>query len=103
MLTVGVAPAVTAMGAVPLTDVTGAVPEEAAVRRPCASTVNEVFVYEPAVTAVFARAMVPVLVMGPPVKPVPVATFVTVPLVGGAPEAAAVMRPWASTVIFARV
>ena len=33
----------------------------------------------PAVTAVSANAIVPVVVIGPPVKPVPVATLVTVP------------------------
>jgi hypothetical protein len=36
-------------------------------------------VYVPAVTAVFAKAIVPVVVIGPPVRPVPVATEVTVP------------------------
>ena len=36
-------------------------------------------VYEPAVTAVLASAIVPVVVIGPPVKPVPVATLVTEP------------------------
>ncbi len=35
------------------------------------------------VTAVLAKAMVPVVVMGPPVSPVPVAKFVTVPLPTG--------------------
>jgi hypothetical protein len=37
-------------------------------------------VYAPGVTAVFARATVPVVVIGPPVKPVPVPTDVTVPV-----------------------
>jgi hypothetical protein len=36
-------------------------------------------VYVPGVTLVFAREIVPVVVTGPPVKPVPVATEVTVP------------------------
>ena len=39
----------------PETDVTGAVPDEAAVRRPFASTVSEALVYDPAVTVVLAR------------------------------------------------
>jgi hypothetical protein len=56
----------------------------AAVRRPCASTVNVETIdaepYEAAVTVVLARLIVPVVVMGPPVKPVPVLTLVTVPL-----------------------
>jgi hypothetical protein len=34
--------------------VTGLVPEDAAVNRPCASTVNAPYVYDPAVTAVLA-------------------------------------------------
>jgi len=34
----------------------------------------------PGVTVVFARLIVPVVTIGPPVRPVPVATFVTVPL-----------------------
>ena len=57
----------------------------AAVKRPCASTVNVATVvalpYDPADTAVLARLIVPVVVIGPPVKPVPVAMLVTVPLV----------------------
>jgi len=44
MLTTGAVPAVTAIGPVPVTAVTGAAPEEAAVRRPFASTVSEVLV-----------------------------------------------------------
>ena len=54
-------------------------PFDAAVMRPCASTVMFVFVYDPATTVVFARDIVPVVVIVPPVKPVPVATEVTVP------------------------
>lgn len=54
-------------------------PLAAAVMRPCASTVMLAAVYVPAVTAVLAKAIVPVVVIGPPVKPVPVATEVTVP------------------------
>ena len=37
--------------------------------------------YVPAVTAVLASAIVPVDVIGPPVRPVPVATFETPPAV----------------------
>lgn len=55
-------------------------PLAAAVIRPWASTVMLAAVYVPAVTAVSANAIVPEVVMGPPVKPVPVATEVTVPL-----------------------
>ena len=40
------------------------------------------FVYEPGVTEVLARLIVPVVVIAPPVKPVPVATDETVPLHG---------------------
>jgi hypothetical protein len=63
---------------------TGGHPLLASVRRPWASTVIAVLVYEPAVTAVFVRAIVPVVRMGPPVSPTPVATLVTVPFVAGA-------------------
>ena len=54
--------------------------------RPCPSTVKPtVWVgsspYVPGVTAVLASEIVPVVVMGPPARPVPVATLVTVPLV----------------------
>jgi hypothetical protein len=38
------------------------------------------FLYLPAVTVVFERAIVPEVVMGPPVSPVPVLTVVTVPV-----------------------
>jgi hypothetical protein len=55
-------------------------PLDAAVNLPCASTVTFESVYDPGVTAVFAREIVPVVVIGPPESPVPVATFVTVPL-----------------------
>ena len=54
-----------------------AVPFEAAVMRPWASTVKLVLVYEPATTAVSANAMVPTEVIGPPVSPVPVLIKVT--------------------------
>jgi hypothetical protein len=37
------------------------------------------YVYEPAATVVLARLIVPVVVIGPPVRPVPVATDVTLP------------------------
>jgi hypothetical protein len=58
-----------------------AVPLEAAVKRPWASTVKEPRVYEPGVTAVFAKLTVPVEVIVPPVKPVPAVIEVTaVPL-----------------------
>jgi hypothetical protein len=56
---------------------------EAAVNRPCASTVMLGIVlaepYVPGDTAVLASEMVPVEVIGPPVKPVPVATLLTEP------------------------
>ena len=55
------------------------VPLAAAVMRPWASTVMLAAVYVPAVTAVLANEIVPLVVIGPPVKPVPVATEVTVP------------------------
>jgi len=48
--------------------------------RPWASTSTVAFVYNPAVTVVSERAIVPEVVMGPPVNPVPVLTEVTVPL-----------------------
>jgi hypothetical protein len=44
MLTTGEVPAVTETGAVPVTVRTGEVPLDAAVRRPCASTVIEEYV-----------------------------------------------------------
>lgn len=77
----GVVPPLEAMLPLPVTEVTPPPPEPlaAAVIRPWASTVMLANVYAPAVTAVFANAMVPVVVTGPPVKPVPVATLVTVP------------------------
>jgi hypothetical protein len=55
-------------------------PLDAAVIRPWASTVKLVDVYEPAVTAVFARAMVPLVVIAPPDSPVPAVMDVTVPV-----------------------
>ena len=60
---------------------------------------KEPFVYAPAVTAVFARLIVPVEVIVPPVSPVPAVTDVTVPPEGAVPFEAAVILPWASTVI----
>jgi hypothetical protein len=42
--------------------------------------VREAFVYDPGVTAVLAREIVPEEVIGPPVKPVPVEIEVTVPV-----------------------
>jgi hypothetical protein len=54
-----------------------AVPFEAAVMRPWASTVRLVLVYTPGVTAVSASAIVPVEVIGPPVSPVLVFIRVT--------------------------
>jgi hypothetical protein len=55
----GVVPPELTMGAVPVTDVTPPPePVDAAVKRPCASTVILAFVYEPAVTAVLARLSV---------------------------------------------
>jgi hypothetical protein len=57
-----------------------AVPLLTAVRRPYTSTVRFVFVYEPAVTPELAREMVPIEVMGPPVRPIPVPTLFTVPV-----------------------
>ena len=68
----------------------GATPEmaklPALVILPCASTVKlgtcVAVPYVPAVTAVLARLIVPVLLIGPPDKPVPVAMFVTVPKAG---------------------
>ena len=66
------------------------VPEEAAVRRPCASTVMDANVYEPAVTAVLAKSTVTVEPMVLAVTPFnPLITLVT----GAAPLLAAVMRP----------
>ena len=59
------------------------------------------YVYVPGVTAVLASAIVPDVVIVPPVKPVPAVMLVTVPL--DDPVLAAVMRPCASTVIEAFV
>jgi hypothetical protein len=56
-----------------------ALPFDAEVRRPWASTVILARVYGPGVTAVLARATVPEVVIGPPVRPVPVKTVVTDP------------------------
>jgi hypothetical protein len=64
----------------------GEAPEEADVNRPCESTVILAYVYEPAVTAVLAKDTVPVVVIGPPDNPVPVATEVTEPLPVPAPK-----------------
>ena len=69
-----------------VTDVTPPeVPLAALVSLPWASTVMLALVYAPGVTAVLAREMVPVVVTGPPVSPVPVATEVTVPVPGAGP------------------
>ena len=78
---VTLAPAVSVRPPVKLfTDVTPPLaPLAAAVIRPCASTVIFALVYAAAVTAVSASAIVPTPVIVPPVKPVPVATLVTVP------------------------
>jgi hypothetical protein len=59
-------------------------------------------VYEPAVTAVFAKAIVPLVVIVPPLKPVPAVIEVTVPAPPD-PLDAAVIRPLASTVMLANV
>lgn len=84
---------------VPLTLVTVPLDPEpllAAVSRPCASTVMLALVYEPAVTVVFAKDKVPDVVIGPPVKPVPDATDVTVPVVLDVPAPMAVRNVAAS-------
>ena len=79
-LIAGVVPPDETTGLVPVTLVTPPeVPLAAAVIRPCASTVILALVYEPAVTAVFARAIVPELVIVPPDNPVPAVMLVTVP------------------------
>ncbi len=87
------------------TDVTvPAVPLVADVIRPCASTVIFGFMYVVAATPVLVRESTPDVVIGPPVKPVPLPTDVTVPLPPPPePFAAAVNLPCASTVIFALV
>ena len=54
-------------------------PELALVILPCASIKMLALLYEPAVTPVFVSAMVPVVVIGPPVSPVPLPTLETVP------------------------
>jgi hypothetical protein len=72
--------------AVPAGKALGAAPEEADVNRPCASTVILAYVYDPAETAVLAKEIVPVVVIGPPDSPVPVATDVTDPLPVPAPR-----------------
>ena len=78
---------------------------EALVMRPCESMVmigiSVPDPYVPAVTAVFASEMVPLVVIGPPIKPTPVFIVLTVPTV--LVLVAAVMRPCALTVIFAAV
>ena len=53
--------------------------DDAAVIRPCWSTVNFPTAYSAGVTAVFASEIVPLDVTGPPDRPVPVSTCVTVP------------------------
>jgi hypothetical protein len=72
MLTTGEVPAVTEMGKAPVMAVTGGVPLTALVRRPWESTTMVGLEYVPAVTVVFARAIVPEVTIGPPVSPVPV-------------------------------
>jgi hypothetical protein len=57
----------------------GIAPLLAAVRRPWASTVIDAKVYGPGVTDVFASAIVPVVVIVPPVNPVPAVIEVTPP------------------------
>jgi len=74
MLIAGVTPPDEAMGAVPVTSVTGAVPLEAAVTRPLASTVMLAFVYEPADTAVFAKVKAVATSAEPFTEPEPVAS-----------------------------
>ena len=59
-------------------------PFVALVIRPWASTVIVALVYVLGVTVVLERAIVPDVVMGPPVNPVPVLTEVTVPVAGAA-------------------
>ena len=80
MLTVLTFVQVTLIGGVPITEVTGALPDAAKVTRPNASTEIEGLLYEPGVTVVGARLIVPEDVIGPPVRPLPVLTEVTVPL-----------------------
>jgi hypothetical protein len=76
---VGVVPPVLARGAE--TDrAVRAVPDVALVIRPCASTVSVGFVYVFALTPVEERAIVPEVVIEPPVSPVPAVILVTVPL-----------------------
>jgi hypothetical protein len=70
----------------------GAAPEEAEVMRPCWSITRLAYVYDPEVTPVSDKAIVPAEVIIPPVNPVPAVTAVTVPLVT-VPEDAAVIRP----------
>jgi len=74
ILIAGVTPPEDAIGAVPVTLVTGAVPLEAAVTRPLASTVMLVFVYEPADTVVFAKVRAVATLAEPSTEPEPVAS-----------------------------
>ena len=62
-----------------MTAVTVEAPVEAKVIRPVASTTISAFVYDPGITVVFSREIVPTVVIGPPVKPVPVEMKVTPP------------------------
>jgi hypothetical protein len=84
----GVAPPDDTIGAVPVTLVTGAVPLEAAVRRPFWSTVIEALVYDAGVTAVSFSEIAGVVPPDDEIGEVPV-TLVTAVV----PLAAAVSRP----------
>ena len=68
-------------------------PLDAAVIRPWASTVMSALVYDPGVTAVSARSMVPETVMVPPSRPVPAVMLWTVPLPPPPPAAVSVAVP----------
>lgn len=97
--TVGVVVPVTEIPVPAVRLVTGAVPFEAAVILPCASTVMDELVYEPAVTVVFASARVGVVVPVTVICPAVPVTLVT----GAVPLDAAVSLPYASTVMLAFV
>jgi hypothetical protein len=58
---------------------------------PCASTVILANVYDPAETAVFAKAIVPVVVIIPPDNPVPAVIEVTVPVLDVYPDGLALL------------
>jgi hypothetical protein len=82
---------------VPTESATGVEAAEAVMMEPLVVKVDG------AITQAALSAIVPVEVIVPPVRPVPAVTEVIVPPAGEAPEDAAVIRPWASTVIFAYV